>query len=191
MLKPSINHQTLQAWWLFFSMSSRLKPIFLVVISFLRDISNQFLLFCSIFFSFLNFAFIFYSCSNPLLSIIILLAVLILEFCINIQRQNITYFPISSYIFKMLVFFGNSKPKQCLWQKEIPYTTFLEYLNSCGRLLVMRDFTFGVIFNTVDVLNIFSTNAVFCFGAVFELWQEFMKLHFQVVIENRWKSGIC
>lgn len=49
----------------------------------------------------------------------------------------------------------------------------------------MRDFTFGVIFNTVDVLNIFSTNAVFCFGAVFELWQEFMKLHFQVVIENR------
>lgn len=48
----------------------------------------------------------------------------------------------------------------------------------------MRDFTFGVIFNTVDVLNIFSTNAVFCFGAVFELWQEFMKLHFQVVIET-------
>jgi len=46
----------------------------------------------------------------------------------------------------------------------------------------MRDFVFGIIFNTVDVLNIFSTNAVFCFNDVFELWQEFMKLNFQVTI---------
>lgn len=82
----------------------------------------------------------------------------------------------------MFFFFGNSKPKQCLRQKEIAYSTFLEYLNSCGRLLVIRDLMFGVIFNTVDVLNIFSTNAVFCFNAVFELWQEFMKLNFQVTI---------